>query len=333
MTSLKPSLLEITREAKGAFILGCGGGGDVIQTIPVLNYLKRLGVERFVLGEYCIKWWDKPGFVPFGCEIINLDRLQPSERINENVVLVNPGTRIERGDSEVQPESSVNIPLYESVVAGETNQPVVSINVVNGAEGILSGINDVMEKYVLDLFITVDIGADAFYSGAETSVQSPLADAFSLYVANELNGYYALTGYACDAELPNAHLDQNVAKVMQAGGYVGAHGLTPQDVSDLTKVLNHFPDESVEMWPRDAALGKLGTHFSKGLWYMYVSPLAAVTLFFDPEKIVELNPLPAAIAGTTSLYEAEQIILDKFNIIPESRLPMEVPVPTAPQIK
>ena len=333
MTSLKPSLLEVTREAKGAFILGCGGGGDVIQTIPVMNYLKRLGVERFVLGEYCIKWWDKPGFVPFGCEIINLDRLQPSKRLNDNVVLVNPDTRIERGNSEVQPESSVNIPLYEAVVAKETNEPVVSVNVANGAEGILSGIKDVMEKYRLDLFITVDIGADAFYSGEETTVQSPLADAFSLYVANDLNGYYALTGYACDAELPNAYLDKNVAKVMQAGGYVGAHGLTSQDVSDLTKVLNHFPDEAVEMWPRDAALGKLGTHICKGLWYMYVSPLAAVTMFFDPEKIVELNPIPVAIAGTTSLYEAEQIILDKFNVIPESRLPMEVAIPTAPQIK
>ncbi len=333
MTSLKPSLLEVSREAKGAFILGCGGGGDIVQTIPVMNYLRRLGVERFVLGEYCVKWWDKPGFVPFGCEIINLERLQPAERINDNVVLVNPDTKIERGDSAVQPESSVNTPLYEAVVAKETKEPVVSINVANGMEGILTGIKDVMQKYDLDLFITVDIGADAFYSGYETSVQSPLADAFSLYVAEEFNGYYALTGYACDAELPNAHLDKNVGKVMQAGGYLGAHGLTPQDVSDLTRILDYFPDETVEMWPRDAALGKLGTHFCKGLWYMYVSPLAAVTMFFDPKKIMDLNPIPAAIANTKSLYEAEQVILDNFNIIPESRLPMEVPVPTEPQIK
>ena len=48
---------------------------------------------------------------------------------------------------------------------------------------------------------------------------------------------------------------------------------------------------------------------------------------------MDLNPIPAAIANTSSLYEAEQIILDNFNIIPESRLSMEVPVPTEPQIK
>ena len=333
MTSSKPSLLEVSKTTKGVFILGCGGGGDIIQTIPVMNYLRHLGVEQFVLGEYCIKWWDKPGFVPFGCEIINLDRLQPSVRLNDNAVLVNADTIIERGDSEVQPESSQGTALYEAVVAKETGMPVVSINVANGAQGILSGIKDVMEKYDLDTFITVDIGADAFYTGEETSVQSPLADAFSLYVANELNGYYALTGYACDAEVPNAHLDVTVGKVMAAGGYLGAHGLTHEDVADLTKVLDYFPDEAVEMWPRDAAQGKLGTHYCKGLWHMYVGPLAAVTMFFDSVKVSDVNPIVAAIADTTTLYDAEQAILENFNIIPESRLPMEVPVPTKPQIR
>ena len=295
--------------------------------------MRHLGIERFVLGEYCIKWWDKPGFVPFGCEVIHLDRLQPAEQLHKNVVLVNPDTKIERGDSAVQPDSSVDIALYEAVVARETGEPVVSISVANGAQGILDGVKDVMVRYDLDLFITVDIGADAFYTGEETSVQSPLADAFSLYVANKLGGYYALSGYACDAELPNAHLDANVAKVMQAGGYLGAHGLTPEDVAALSRVLDYFPNEAVEMWPRDAAEGKLGTHFSKGLWYMYVSPLAAVTMFFDADKISDLNPIPAAIASSKTLYEAEQAILDNFNVIPESRLPMEVPVPTPPQMR
>ena len=39
MTSSKPSLLEVSKTTKGVFILGCGGGGDIIQTIPVMNYL------------------------------------------------------------------------------------------------------------------------------------------------------------------------------------------------------------------------------------------------------------------------------------------------------
>ena len=88
----------------------------------------------------------------------------------------------------------------------------------------------------------------------------------------------------------------------------------------------------MEQWARDAARGKLGTQICKGLWHMYVSPLAAVTLFFDPEKIMMINPIPAAIGGATSILEAEEAVLKNFNVIPETRLPLEVRIPIPPQV-
>jgi hypothetical protein len=332
MTVRKQSVLARAKQCKGALLLGCGGGGDCIQTIPVMNYLRELGMQRFVLAEYALKWWDKPGFVPFGCEIVSIDRLTNSKRIHQNVAMVSPDTEIERGASNVMPESARGIPLYEAVVCREFQVPVASVSVERGAQGVLDGLRCLMRENALDLFITVDIGADAFYSGEETTVQSPLADAISVFCASELDGYYGLAGYACDAELPNDHLDRNVARVMKAGGYLGAHGLTPEDVDDLTQILKFFPNEAVEHWPRDAALGRLGTQYCKGLWHMYVTPLAAVTMFFDPAKIMTVNPIPAAIGPSRSILEAENAILEKFNIIPETRLPLEVPFPTAPQI-
>jgi hypothetical protein len=332
MSAGKPSVLKRARHTKGALLLGCGGGGDCLQAIPVMNYLRELGVERFVLAEYALKWWDKPGFVPFGCEIVSIDRLTHSRRVHPNVAIVSADTVIERGTSKVMPESARGIPLYEAVVTREFKVPVASISVARGAQGVLEGLRFLMSEYQLDLFITVDIGADAFYSGQETTVQSPLADAISLYCAAELDGYYGLAGYACDAELPNDHLDRNVARVMQVGGYVGAHGLTPDDVEDLTRVLDYFPNEAVEHWPRDAARGRLGTQYCKGFWHMYVSPLAAVTLFFDPVKIMTVNPIPAAIGPSRSILEAENAVLDNFNLIPETRLPLEVPIPIPPQV-
>lgn len=332
MSASKPSVLKRAPRTKGALLLGCGGGGDCIQTIPVMNYLRALGVQRFVLAEYALKWWDKPGFVPFGCEIVSIDRLTHSKRVHRNVALVSPDTTIDRGTSKVMPESARGIPLYEAVVARELKVPVASISVEQGAQGVLEGLRFLMKEHELDLFITVDVGADAFYSGEETTVQSPLADAISVFCAAELDGYYGLTGYACDAELPIDILGRNVARVMQAGGYLGAHGLTPDDVEDLSRVLAHFPNEAVEHWPRDAARGRLGTQFCKGLWHIEVTPLAAVTMFFDPVTIMALNPIPAAIGTTKSILEAENAVLEKFNLTPETRLPLEVPIPTAPQV-
>ena len=327
-----PSVLKRGSEAKGALLLGCGGGGDCIQTIPVMNYLRALGVERFVLAEYALKWWDKPGFVPFGCEIVSIDRLTHARRVHRNVAMVSADTTIDRGTSKVMPESARGTPLYEAIVARELKVPVASISVERGVQGVLEALRFLMHDHRLDLFITVDVGADAFYSGEETTVQSPLADAISVFCAAELDGYYGLTGYACDAELPIDVLGRNVARVMRAGGYLGAHGLTPDDVDDLSRVLQYFPNEAVEHWPRDAARGRLGTQYCKGLWHIEVTPLAAVTMFFDPAKIMGLNPIPAAIGASTSILEAEQIVLNNFNLTPETRLPLEVQIPTEPQV-
>lgn len=119
-----------------------------------------------------------------------------------------------------------------------------------------------------------------------------------------------------------------MASVMAAGGYLGAHGLTPRDVEALTRILEPFPDEQVEIWPREAARGRLGTHYCKGWWAIDVSPLAAVTMFFDPHALATLNPVPGLVVGTRSLIEAEEAVIANTNVIPETRLPLALRVPT-----
>jgi hypothetical protein len=307
------------------FILGCGGGGDVIQAIPIVNYLRRLGVERFVLGDVAVKWWDRPGRIPLGCEVSDLDWYDPAERLHEFVVVVNQDTKLNSGLGSGQP-------LYEAEVARTTGIPTVAIGVLGGCRGFVDGCRAVMSHYDLELMVTVDVGADAFFREEETTVQSPLVDAFSLAAAVELDGIYALTGYACDAEIPMAHLERNVAEVMGRGGYLGAHGLTPSDVADLSAVLDLFPHETIANWPRDAARGRLGTHYCKGWWAIEVTPLAAVTMFFEPSVLAEINPIPRLISPTSSLSEAEDLILSATTLIPETRLPTLVEVPTGPQL-
>jgi hypothetical protein len=315
------SLLDLDPVPGGAFLLGCGGGGDIVQTIPVLHYLRRLGVRKFVLGEIALKWWDRPGHVPIGGEVAPLDWYKPTTRLGEHVTTVEPGTRLTDGIGAGQP-------LFEAEVAAVTGAPTVALSIDGGEEGFTRACRRVMRDHGLDLFVTVDIGADAFFSGTETSVQSPLADAMSVAAAAELGGVYAVTGYGCDAEMPLTHLQRNMAQVMAAGGYLGAHGLTPRDVEALTRVLDPFPHEQVETWPRDAARGRLGTQYCKGWWAVDVSPLAAVTLFFDPAALADLNPVPGLIKGTRSLLDAEEAILANTPLIPETRLPAALRVPT-----
>lgn len=309
--------------AGGALVVGCGGGGDVVQTIPVVNYLRRLGVERFVVGEIAIKWWDRPGRVPLGGERTPLEWYEPATRHGPHVVEIDASTRLTAG-------IGAGAPLFEAEVARVTGLPAMAFSLDGGCRGFVDSCRAVMAAHALDLFVTVDIGADAFFTGEETTVQSPLADACSIAAAVALDGVYGVTGFGCDAEMPAAHLQRNVARVMADGGYLGAHGLTPTDVAALSDALTAFPDEEVEIWPRDAARGRLGTHFCKTWWAIEVTPLAAITMFFDPAALARINPIPGLIEATESLAAVEQAILDGTCLVPETRLPEALQIPTEP---
>ena len=44
-------MIDLGKKSKVALLAGCGGGGDIMNTIPVMNLLKKLGVEKFVLAD------------------------------------------------------------------------------------------------------------------------------------------------------------------------------------------------------------------------------------------------------------------------------------------
>ena len=40
-TSPRPSMIDLGKKSKVALLAGCGGGGDIMNTIPVMNLLKK----------------------------------------------------------------------------------------------------------------------------------------------------------------------------------------------------------------------------------------------------------------------------------------------------
>jgi hypothetical protein len=320
------STIELAAEASSALLIGCGGGGDVIQTIPVMNYLRALGVERFLLAGLGCKWWGDVG-LRFGCEVMRLDWLEPGEPLGEHARLVGPDTTVTEG-------RGAGRMLHDAAVARETGAEVAVIDVRGGVPGVLAGMRALASRADADLVVLVDIGSDSFFTGSETTVVSPLLDAVSMHCVNALDvpSVFALTGYGCDCEIPVPVLHRNVAIAMQHGGYLGAHGLTPRDAADLERVLDHFPQSDAERRPYRAARGELGTFPAKRFWSIEVTPLAAITLFFALDVLIEhVNPLPAAIAGTATLQEAEEVVLAR-GLFPETRLPQQIAAPTDPQV-
>lgn len=323
MTMVKQSLQELAIGKKKALLLGVGGGGDIVQGIPVRNFLRLLGVEEIILGGISCQWW------PFATEgpysyilaptIYAVHDLANSRKLNDTAAIVN-------ARSSVYGKRPAEAKVAEAL-ACET----VVLGVDQGARGVVQGLHKLIEHYGLELVVAMDVGSDSFFSNTDEvrHPRTPMGDSLSLagLYQLELPVVYGLAGYGCDGEMELEDLERNVAKVMRAGGFLGAYGLTQQDVLDMEKACAAFPDP-VEKWPYEAARGNLGLKNMKLMeaWGATVrlTPLTAVTLFFDLKTLVHVVATPVqTILNTTSLREAEEIFLQQ-GILPETRLPKTV---------
>jgi hypothetical protein len=320
------SLHERAAGASSALLLGCGGGGDVIQSLPIARYLQALGVDRIVLAGLGGKWWGDTG-LRFGCEVLDLAWLTDTEEVGPHAHLVSPLTTVSEGRGRGR------VP-HESVLAREKGLPVAMLDLRAGLPGLRAGLASLAERFEVDLVIVVDIGADSFYTGTETTVMSPLLDAMSMAAAVSLDpdAVFALTGYGCDAELPISLLHRNVGLAMSRGGFLGAYGLTQADAAELEAILENFPQADIERRPYRAARGELGVSPIKRFFSTEVLPLAAIYMLFALDVLVdEVNPLPGAIAETGTLAAAEQVVLEA-GLFPETRMPGMIEAPTSPQV-
>lgn len=324
----KPSVLQLLKGKKSVLLSGCGGGGDIMQTLSILNLCKSMGVGQVVLAELACMWWEFDGQMALGGEAMELSWVQPHEKVGEYACLLDPDSRVTGGFGR---DNYLHAGLVKQVVP---DVPVALVSIRGGAPGVLRGFRDLIEKFGCELFITCDTGADAFFTGTETQVQSPLCDAYSILAASELDipGIYGVAGFGGDAELPLQDLIKNMGLVMQKGGFLGAHGLTQDDLALIEQVLRFIPYEEVEKWPYEAARGNLGIHYCKRLWSVDITPAAAVTFFFDADTMRQINPLANAVQHTKTLQEAEDLLMREWNLFAETRLPLVIAAPSAPQV-
>jgi hypothetical protein len=304
-------------------IIGVGGGGDVIQSIPMANYLRLFGVEQLLVGGVGSSWWTpagapisaEPGLCVMAPTVYDVERLTPSERLGPGIVAVSRTSHVDGR----QPAEAVLADLLPGT-------PFV-VGLTGGAVGMRASLRHVIAERKVGLVVAVDIGSDSFHDGTEASkAKTSLVDFISLAALSELEVpvVYGLAGYGADGEMQLEELDERVGRVMKAGGYLGAHGVTQRDVAEMERACALYPDP-VEPVAAAAARGQLGyrTVDTHGPWgtVIRVTPLAAVVLHFDPRvMIAEACRCAGALRGTTSLAEAERIFRDDFGEIPETRL-------------
>ena len=318
-----PSFTELALKAKRALIIGIGGGGDVIQSIPMGNYLKLLGVEELIVGGVGSAWWmpegdpvsKDPSAMTFGPTAYDVHELEPSRAWANGIVGVESATH-HRGR---RPAEAV----LAHLLPGE---PFIA-SLRNGAVGLRDALATVIADRQIDLVVAVDIGSDSFHDGNEViRAQTSLVDFIGLAALTQLDVpvVYGLAGYGSDGEMQLEELDERVARVMKGGGYLGAIGLTHRDVDEMLAACALYPDP-IEHYSALAARGEFGFKRvqTASPWgsSVKITPLAATVLIFDPRVMVrEACVGVELLKATTSLAEAEEIYANALGQIPETRL-------------
>lgn len=297
---------EIARQSKKAVVLGIGGGGDVVGTIPTANYLNSLGVETVLGGLTYERFAIDPVVGPR-----KLEEIENIELLSETVGLASKNTKTRDG-----------VVFAETKVARVLKTKTILLDITLGAQGIVKGLNTAMKKLGTNLFIGIDVGGDSLSSGKEPGIRSPIADSLMIAAMNQLNypAVLGMVGYGSDGELTIPELNRNIAKIIAADGFLGARSITPADIVVLDQVLEKIETEASKLFV-NAAKGKRGRFTIRGgQRTVELRPIAAITFYFDPRIVLDTLSITAKkVYDTTSIEEADEI-LRKMNLITEIQL-------------
>lgn len=317
----KPSLTEVALKSHRAMVMGIGGGGDVIQAIPIANYLQLLGVEEIYVGGVGCQWW-----VPKGQElesewervcgptIIDVTEMENVDPWAAMVVGVN-------SDSHFKGQKTAEVVLREKLP-----WKVFLAGLTDGVIGLRDSLQKVIDEREIDLFVGVDVGSDSWHRGDEAMpASSSLVDFMSLSAIIQLKCHtiFGFSGWGCDAEMELDELEERVAIAMRAGGFLGSYGITQRDAAQMLAACEDWYDP-IEHWAPRAARGEIGLKYLAVVspWgrVARVTPHAATFMLFDPQVIAdEVSTGIKALMHTRSLSEAEETFRDKLGEYPETR--------------
>jgi len=312
MSNNNISLEKILKSSKKAMLIGIGGGGDIVGTIPTAGFLSMFGVDCLLGGLS----WERstidpvPGPRKFE-ETINADKL------NDTVWYCNKDTK-----------TSTGIAFAEAGVSKVLGVKTLLVDINYGPMAIAEGITDAAEKLGVDLIIGIDVGGDAIATGKEKGILSPLADSImiaSLYEVNKkIRTMIGVFGFGSDGELTVSELESSIKQIARHSGIVGSWGMTLDILRLMEKVIKVVPTEASRS-PVKYAKGEFKrSRIRRGTRPVTLNFSSTVTIYIDPVVLFKkVSVLAKLVAKCTSLEDANKS-LHEFGIKSELDLEREI---------
>lgn len=294
---LNPSLENLIRKSKRAILIGIGGGGDVVGTIPTARLFGMFNIECILGGLP----WERSVYDPIPGPR-TLDEIRNLSPLNDTVWFANKDT-----------VTTTGVRFAETQMAEIYGIETLLVDITKGIEGVVEGLGKAMKAMDADLLVGIDVGGDSLAFGDEKGLASPLADSIMIASLAELEKEFSTVlgvfGYGSDGELSAQELERSLSVVAKGGGLLGAWGITPKIVRELEMVISKVGTEASRI-PVECAKGAIGeTTIRGGTRKVILSPMSTLTFYFSPRVVYEEVSKPARIvSGSKSLDEANEAL-------------------------
>ncbi|MHA1409076.1 MAG: DUF1152 domain-containing protein [Candidatus Odinarchaeia archaeon] len=287
-------LFNLTKTSKKALIIGIGGGGDILGTLPTRNLLRKLGVEsRLASLTYERSKYDPiPG--PRG-----LEEIKNIKKINDTVAIA--------GENAITKDGLI---FQATKMSKFLNEEIFLIDISKGVEGVYNGLKDLQEKYNIDLIIGIDVGGDVVAYGNEPGLRSPLTDSIILSALSKIRGktVIGVYGICCDGELTLNEISSRFAEIYSNSGFIGAYPLTQEDINILKKGAEIIDTEASRL-PLLISENKTGEiTIRDGKRKVNLTFFSIFTFYFKTKKVFEISRAARKIINTNSFIEASKLL-------------------------
>ncbi len=229
----------------------------------------------------------------------HFDEIEHLERLNETVARIDETTHTHDG-----------IEFAETAVARHYDEDVLLLDIGGGARGVAAGLDDACDQLDIDLIVGTDAGGDVLAAGDEPGIKSPLTDALMLSALTQLevDACLGMYGYGSDGELTLAEVTNGIERAIDHDGLLGAWGLTPQIVDELTDLLEVVTTEASRL-PVEVARGKRGeATIRDGARSVDLTPASTVTFYLDPAAVAATSALEEYVTDTESFEAAHNAL-------------------------
>lgn len=317
MSTVKYGSLEefiLKEKPNKAFVIGIGGGGDILATIPTANWLRMLGISVTLGAVIWERWVVDPVPGP-----IQMEEMRNVDVICERIGIVNKKSYAMRGGKKVIPQI-VN-------AARVLKEDMVAIDVSGGVQGVLKCLKMFVESENYDIVIGIDSGGDVLAVGGEKELWSPIADQIMLATLANLESPNAIGifGLGTDGELPLNYIIERLKNIVRAGGYLGLRGITNKDIEMLEELMKHVITETTRAAINAAKCIDNSNIIRSGTRRVDLSLgiLIPITVYLSTHVLFKQSKMAKAIVNTKSVWEVRDI-LNGMGIFTEIDLEIKI---------